>query len=81
MSNKRHNMDEKFRLGNEYRQSVYSAGNNVYSMGDLRKARKGELWGKRIEIEEAVEIASSSPKTKSRGSQSSRRFSSWKKLD
>ena len=57
-------MDEKFRLGNEYRQSVYSAGNNVYIMGDSRKARSGQLWGKRIEIEEAVEIALPSPKTK-----------------
>ena len=35
-------------------------------MGDPRKARSGQLWGKRIEIEEAVEIALPSPKTKTR---------------
>ena len=36
----------------------------MYIMGDSRKARSGQLWGKRIEIEEAVEIALPSPKTK-----------------
>ena len=39
-------MDEKFRLGNEYRQSIYSAGNNnVYSMGPiLWVIQEGKKW-------------------------------------